>query len=644
MTTTSSPLLPDVGAEPADGLPAGDLPLAVIPAPIPLAAYLVIDMPLDVHHSSDADPDMALSAAPAPAHDFEFDHEVDDDFDPVFPPAIAPFVDDIPIADHPVVDAPVDAPLLIEDPVVPPFPDPVPVLFDRAPFATHVDPRYADTRNEWIDDDDDYPPFDIPPPRPGEGSSRQPHVPVPPILSSPFPFASQFPTATPPTAPSFTPSNIMPPSSDTGVSETLDPMAIVSDDEIPSERDVYSSDTTSTDDDDFQPFVLPDVGVEPADGLPTEVLPLAVIPAPIPLAAYPVIDMPLDVVSDDDAPAEELPADSPVPDSFESVASASLHTQGVQHHSSYADPDMALSAAPAPAHDFEFDHEDIEFIHLDQPLELPVAPIDPLFDDPTNFDMDFVDPEPVVAPEPVAAPDLALEHDPVHDDAPAIAPFVDDVPVADAPVDVPLLIEDPVVAPFPDPMPVLFDRAPFATHVDPRYADTRNGWIDDDDDYPPFVLPVTPPVAPVSAPTDIPLIPPHTTDAHRTDPPVTFLQDIPPRRPGEGSSRQPPVSTPPMMSSPFPFTSQFPHQEALSRRIQELERAPQPPCHCQTPFAASHPPRPLSPDSVARFWTSEQQVAYLLRVCRALEQDWLHMRHLYYSHFPPPPPTSAYAF
>ncbi|XP_022040154.1 calphotin-like [Helianthus annuus] len=256
-------------------------------------------------------------------------------------------------------------------------------------------------------------------------------------------------------------------SSDTGVSDTLDPMAVVSDDEIPSEREVYTSDTTSTDNDDFQPFALPDVGVEPADSLPVADLPLAVIPAPLPLAAFPVVDMPLDV-----APAEELPADSPVPDSFESVASASLHTQGVQHHSSDADPDMALSAAP----------------------------------------------------EPVAAPDPTLEHDPVHDDAPAIAPLVDDIPIADPPVVAPPLVDDPVVdAPIPDPVPVLYDCAPFAAHIDPRYADTHNGWIDDDDDYPPFVLPVTPPVAPVSAPTDIPLFPPHTTDAHRTDLPVTFL-------------------------------------------------------------------------------------------------------------------------
>ncbi|XP_022030661.1 proline-rich protein 36-like [Helianthus annuus] len=381
-------------------------------------------------------------------------------------------------------------------------------------------------------------------------------------------------------------------------------MAIVSDDDILSEREVYTSDTTSTDDDDFQPFALPDVGVEPADGLPAGDLPLAVIPSPIPLAAFPVVDMPLDVVYDDDidlfeadppeadheggapiiadailpiaeAPVEELPVGSPVPDSFESVASASLHDLGVQHHSHDADPDMALPAAPTPAHEFEFNHEvdddldpvfppdfdpdqEIEFIHLDHPLEAPVAPIDPLFDVPADFDMDLVDPEPVVAPEPVVVPNPALEHAPVHDDAPAIAPLIDNIPIADLPVVAPPLVDDPVVdAPLPAPVPVLFDHAPFAAHIDPRYANTRNGWIDDD--YPPFVLPATPPVAPVSAPTDIPLFPPHITDAHRTDLPITFLQDIPSPRPGEGSSRQPPVSAPPMLSSPFPFTPQFPH-------------------------------------------------------------------------------------
>ncbi|XP_022024981.1 magnetosome-associated protein MamJ-like [Helianthus annuus] len=394
-------------------------------------------------------------------------------------------------------------------------------------------------------------------------------------------------------------SDTMVSSSDTGVSDTLDPMAVVSDDEIPSEGDVYTLDTTSTDDDDFQPFALPDIGVEiqPADGIPAGDLPLAVIPAPIPLAAFPVVDAPLDVVSDDnidlfeeappeddyeggapidadvilpiaEAPVEELPVASPVPDSLESVASASLHDHNVQHHPSDADLDMAMSGAPGPSHEFEFDHEvddnfdqvfppdfnpdhDIEFIHMDQPLEAPVAPIDPLFDIPADFDMDLVNPEPVMAPEPV------VDHDPVLDDAPAvappdmgaptIAPLVDDIPIADLPVIAPPLVDDPVVdIPLLDPVPALPDRAPFAARIDPRYADTRNGWIEDDDDYPPFVLPVTPPVAPVSAPTDIPLFPPHTTDVHRTDLPITFHQDIPPPRPGEGSSRQPPVSVPPM--------------------------------------------------------------------------------------------------
>ncbi|MFS8008054.1 hypothetical protein Hanom_Chr14g01268171 [Helianthus anomalus] len=52
-----------------------------------------------------------------------------------------------------------------------------------------------------------------------------------------------------------------------------------------------------------------------------------------------------------------------------------------------------------------------------------------------------------------------------------------------------------------------------------------------------------------------------------------------------------------------------------------MERAQRPPCRRQTPFSASRPPRPLSPDSDVRFLTSEQQIAYLLRVCRSLEQD-----------------------
>ena len=84
-------------------------------------------------------------------------------------------------------------------------------------------------------------------------------------------------------------------------------------------------------------------------------------------------------------------------------------------------------------------------------------------------------------------------------------------------------------------------------------------------------------------------------------------------------------------------------QEALTRRVQELERAQRPSCQCQgqTHPAISHPPRPLSPDSATRFWTQEQQIAYLLRSHRAVEEDWLHMRRLLFSLFPPPPLPSA---
>ncbi|XP_021995422.1 cell surface glycoprotein 1-like [Helianthus annuus] len=281
------------------------------------------------------------------------------------------------------------------------------------------------------------------------------------------------------------------PSSGTGESDTTDPMPIVSDDMVSSEHEVYTLDTTSTNDDDFQPFALPDVVVEPADGPIAGDLPLAVIPAPVPLVAYPVIDMPLDVVADDDvdlsdedplgddfegeahiaagdlllladAPAEEAPVHSPVPDSFESVASAPSHAQGVQHYSHDTDPDMASSAAPAPAPSLAFDHDidddsdpifppgfdpdhDIEFVHLDQPMEDPVAPVHPVFADPADFEMDFDDPEPAVALEPVDAPDPALEHDPIHVDALAIAPLADDIPVDDHPIVAPLLEDEHAV-------------------------------------------------------------------------------------------------------------------------------------------------------------------------------------------------------
>ncbi|XP_022032003.1 proline-rich protein 36-like [Helianthus annuus] len=477
-------------------------------------------------------------------------------------------------------------------------------------------------------------------------------------------------------------------SSDTGVSDTLDPLAMVSDDEILPESEVYTSDTTSTDEDDFQPFALPDFGddVPLADGPFDRDLPLIQIPAPLPLAAVPIEDLPLDVLSDDEidlfiesppegdqdggAPMDDdIPVDDPAvpivevpavdaiilppveapvaealsdpfgPDSFESVSSATLHAQGVQHYSTDTGSDMAMSAAPIVPHDFDLD------------LEVEFVPAEP-------------------AP---ASPELGVVPEPDHVDLPVMAP-----PVGDAPGIAPPVTDVPVV-----------DRAPFATHVDPRYADTRNGWIEDDDDYPPFVLPITPPAAPVFAPVDVPQFHPHVSDIHRMDLPVTFLQDIPPPRPGEGPSAQqhdymPPMTaalpfmppfapaahtTPPfaplgepfMWSSPNVMPLSDPYhpfhvgytaddilislqlqQDALSRRVQELERIPHPPpWYCQSPFATPPAPLPLHPDSDVRFLTLEQQIAYLLRVVHALEEDWVHLRRLLFFPPPPPPPPSA---
>ncbi|XP_021985120.1 calphotin-like [Helianthus annuus] len=387
----------------------------------------------------------------------------------------------------------------------------------------------------------------------------------------------------------------MPSSSDNGVSDTLDPLAIVSNDEILSESEVYTSDTTSTDEDDFQPFALPHFGddIPIADGPFDGDLPLLQVPAPLPIAAIPLEDLPHDEFADDidlflegapegdqdgvalmDAdvpfaddpvvdpvvPLAEIPADMPIADpiipveapieeapfdlfgaySFEYVASASPHAQGVQLYSSDSDSDMAMSAAPLVILDVDPEPE-VEFLP-DEP-----APVGP---------------EPVIDYDPIEAPAIAHLPDPLpepgHVDMPDIAPPVIVAPVELPPIPDAPIFDAPIIAPVvPVSAPVHADHAPFASHIDPCYADTRNGWIEDDD-YPSFVLPVTPPVAPVSAPTEIPLFHPHTSDVHRTDLPNTFLQDIPPPRPGEGSSRQPPVFVPPV-SSLVPFLSQFPH-------------------------------------------------------------------------------------
>ncbi|XP_022007554.1 calphotin-like [Helianthus annuus] len=520
-------------------------------------------------------------------------------------------------------------------------------------------------------------------------------------------------------------------SSESGVSDTIDPIAIVSEDEIFPEDEVFTSDTMSSDDDDFQPFALPDFGddLPLADGFLDGDLPLAQIPAPIPLVAFPVEELPLDDMLDDDvdlfiegppeddqdggAPIDDdvaipldeipvvdaivfLPVEVPVvevlsdqsgPDSFESVSSSTLHELGLQRYPSDTNSDTATSAVPVPPQDFEFDDEfdpdfphdldpdhEVEFIPEEQPVEAPVFPDDQHLDVPADYELAPADPEPERAPEPIFAHDPLSVHDPIPVDVPVVAPPVVDVPV--------------VALPLPDPIPVLIDRAPFATHVDPRYAHTRNGWIEDDDDYPPFVRPVTPPSAHVQAPIDVTQFHPHLSDVHRTDLPVTFLQDIPPPRPGEGPSSQPSGRVP-FVSGADQFMPQFPHtasssaptgepfmwfspnvmplsdpyhpfhigylrddlllslqleQDMLSRRVAELERIPHPPPGAgPSQFVA--PPAPLFPypDFDIRFLTMEQQIGCLLQLFHALEDELAHMHRLLFIPPPPhpPPPPSA---
>ncbi|XP_035832836.1 proline-rich protein 36-like [Helianthus annuus] len=363
-------------------------------------------------------------------------------------------------------------------------------------------------------------------------------------------------------------------SSGTGDSDTTGPRPIVSDDLESSEHEVHTSDVTSTNEDDFQPFALPDAVDEPADGPFAGDLPLVEIPAPIPLASYPVLDILLDADADDDV-------------------------------------DL-------------FDDEPLEDDVQGEPMEDPVDPVDladPAFADHADFEMAFDDPEPTMAPEPVAALDPVFEHDPIHAGIPVVDPLIADLPIDDHPVDAPLLEGDhvvaadqadapfiadapvdPIVAPLPDPVSLEPEHALFATHIDPRYAHTQNGWIDSDDELPP--------------------IPPHTTDARHIDSSFSFAQFTPPARPREGSSAHPfghvptsipvvpqfstaippvpPFSVPPFDPAIEPFLWTSPpvmppsdpyhpfhmgysiedvlmsfvvHQEALTRRIQVLERA-----------------------------------------------------------------------
>ncbi|KAJ0810163.1 hypothetical protein HanPI659440_Chr01g0023581 [Helianthus annuus] len=198
-------------------------------------------------------------------------------------------------------------------------------------------------------------------------------------------------------------------SSESGLSEEHDPMAIVSDDEVaPIPEFFFTSDTESDpeilsdDDDDFQPFALPDFGddVPFVDGVPVDdifALPIPIhdhliighpdaehLVAPIldvvPLVAIPPGDWPFDDLFDDDFDifADDHPAgkqgdgevddyivlDVPSPvvsvieissdssihsvaESFESVTSSALQAAGLQLYATDLDDEDTVSTTPS---------------------------------------------------------------------------------------------------------------------------------------------------------------------------------------------------------------------------------------------------------------------------------------------------------
>ncbi|MFS7983407.1 hypothetical protein Hanom_Chr11g00974211 [Helianthus anomalus] len=256
----------------------------------------------------------------------------------------------------------------------------------------------------------------------------------------------------------------------------------------------------------------------------------------------------------------------------------------------------------------------------------PVDPVDPAFTDDADFDMEFVDPEPAVALEPVVALDPVLEHGPAHAGIP-IDPVIADPPIDDHPVDAPLLEGDHIVA---------------ADLVDPPLiANVPAGPLMSTPSMGGFLLMMRFHLFPLMSPMHITLISPfrllstHPFGHVPTSVPVMpqFSSAIPPVPPFyvppfDPASEPLLWTSPPVMppSDPYhPFHMGYSiedvlmsfvvQQEALTLRIQELERAQPPPCQCQgqTPPASSQHSRPLPPDYGARLLALEQQVASFLR-------------------------------
>ncbi|XP_035845715.1 serine/threonine-protein kinase WNK2-like [Helianthus annuus] len=410
--------LPDGVDEPIVGGPAADLPLAPVEDPVdPADPFDPIDPDFDFDMAFvDPEPAVAPEQAAAfdPAHEHGLAH-ADVPVDPI-------------LAGQPLGDFPVDdIPLLDADHVVDPLVDPPIADVPVDPHVDHIDPVVAHI------------PSVIPPAGPGEGSSAHPfgHVPMPlPVISPVSASTSSFPVMPfgPVSEPSFWSSlPVMPPvdpphmghtledllilmdTSDTGDSDTTGPRPMESDEIMSSEHEVHTSDYTSTDDDDFQPFALPDGVDEPIVGGPAADLPLAPVEDPV-------------------DPAD--PFDPIDPDFDFDMA--------------FVDPEPAVAPEQAAAFDPAHEHG---LAHADVPVD-PILAGQPHGDFPAD-DIPLLDADHVV--DPLVDPPIA--------DVP-VDPHVDLVDHVDAHV-------DPVLAPV-DPLPIEPEHALFAEHMDPSDEEAQH--------------------------------------------------------------------------------------------------------------------------------------------------------------------------
>ncbi|MFS7935973.1 hypothetical protein Hanom_Chr05g00409871 [Helianthus anomalus] len=179
------------------------------------------------------------------------------------------------------------------------------------------------------------------------------------------------------------------------------------------------------------------------------------------------------------------------------------------------------------------------------------------------------------------------------------------------------------------------------------------------------------PYVPQSPPVSVAPPPPVTSDAHRTDLLIVFLQEIPHTTPFTPFTSAPldepfrwlppytmPISDPYHLSHFIGYTrvelllSLQLQIEIFSRRVLELELgegARRSPCPCHSTPVPPHsssssfipPPAALAPflGFDARFLTVEQQISFLLCHDYELEEELTHVRSLLF--FPPHPLPSA---